>query len=66
MSVFGTLFGRFLLIFQWFCWSTRASVLAPLHVVEVRMVFRLTGLISFGRSVCCVALAVEFFRDFGG
>ena len=25
-----------------------------------------TGLISFGRSVCRVALAVEFFRVFGG
>ena len=57
---------RFVLIFQWFCWSTRANVLAPLHVVEVRMVFRLARLISFGRSVCRVALAVEFFRNFGG
>ena len=60
MSFFGTLFGRFVLIFQWCCWSTRANVLAPLHVVEVRMVFRRAGLISFGRSVCRVALAVIF------
>ena len=37
------------------------NILAPLHVVEVRMVFWQAGLISFDISVCCVALAVDFF-----
>ena len=48
-SFSGMIFGRFVLAFQWFCWPTRVNVLAPLHVVEVRMVFRRAGLISFGR-----------------